>query len=163
MKYKLVLNYTEALIRQAVFHFWWRTVGITFFVVLFILSILFGFLLFVKVSDWQVWALGAVLIFSISFITLIYFVHYKRSIGKFRAMTAPEVSINISEEELSFSSSLGTQSIRWGTVSEVWVFKNMWLFLYSKAQFSTIPLNGIPEEAKDYMLSKIKSSGGKIG
>jgi hypothetical protein len=163
MKYKLVLNYTEALIRQAVFHFWWRTVGVTFFVVLFILSILFDFLLFVKVSGWQVWALGAVLIFSVSLIALIYFVHYKRSMGKFRSMTSPETSINISEEELSFSSSLGTQSIKWGTVSEVWVFKNMWLFLYSKAQFSTIPLNGIPEEAKDYILSKIKSSGGKIG
>jgi hypothetical protein len=163
MKYKLVLNYTEGLIRQAVFHFWWRTVGVTFFVVLFILSILFGFLLFVNVAGWEVWALCALLIFSISFITLIYFVHYKRSMGKFRAMTSPEASINISEEELSFCSSLGTQSIKWGTVSEVWVFKNMWLFLYSKSQFSTIPLNGIPEEAKDYILSKIKSSGGKIG
>jgi len=78
-------------------------------------------------------------------------------------MASPTATLEVSELEFSFSSSHGTSNLKWTAISEVWVFENMWLFLFSKAQFSTIPLVGIPQEAKDYMLSKIKSSGGKVG
>lgn len=162
MKYELILIYSEALIRQAVFRFWWRTVGPVFFAVLIMLSALFCFLLVVNVSGWTLGLLGGVLAFAISFIVLIYVVHYKRSMGRFRSMVSPETSFKISEETLSFSSCLGDQFLQWSAVSEVWVFENMWLFLYSKSQFSTIPLRNIPQDAKGYILSKIKAAGGKI-
>lgn len=163
MKYKIVLNYTETLIRQAVLRFWWRTVGLGFFVALAILSGLFVFMLVSNQSGWEVGALGAILIFTITFVTVIYFIHYRRSIRKFRSMISPVASLEVSELEFTFSSDIGATTLTWAAISEVLVFENMWLFLFSKAQFSTIPLTGISSEAKDFILSKVKSAGGKIG
>ena len=163
MKYQFLLNYTEALIRQAAFHFWVRTVSKRFFAVLALCCGSFAYLLFTTEPGWEVGALGAILIIAMAFVALVYFVHYKKSMEKFRAMGSPVASFEVSDLDFSFSSSLGSTTLKWAAISEVWVFEDMWLFIFSKAQFSTIPLADIPDEAKDYILSRIRSSGGKVG
>lgn len=163
MKYKFLLHYTEALVRQAVFRFWWRTVGPGFLVALAILSGGLGYMLFTNHPAWKVGALGAVLIFSLGFVALIYWVHYQNSMRKFRAMVSPVASFEISEVGFSFTSDVATSNFKWTAISEVLIFENMWIFLFSKSQFSTIPLEDIPEEARNHIVSRIKFSGGKIG
>lgn len=162
MRYKLQLNYSEALIQQAVIRFWFRSVGARFFVAIIFLVSLFIFMLYASQSSWLVGALGAFLFLAVLFVVLVYVVHYKRSINKFKAMNPKSASLEVSESEFSLSSSLGTVSLTWQAISDVWVYENMWLIFFSKYQFSTIPLSGISEEEQAYFLAQIKLAGGKI-
>ena len=162
MRHKLQLNYSEALIQQAVVRFWFRSVGAGFFVAIIFLVSLFIFMLYTSQSSWLFGALGAFLFLAVLFVVLVYVVHYKRSINKFKAMNPKSASLEVSESEFSLSSSLGTVSLTWQAISDVWVYENMWLIFFSKYQFSTIPLSGISEEEQAYFLAQIKLAGGKI-
>ena len=162
MRYKSQLNYSEALVQQAVIRFWLRSVGAGFFAAIVLLVSLFIFMLYTSPSGWFVGALGAFLFLAVLFVVLVYVVHYKRSINKFKAMNPKSASLAVSESEFSLSSSLGTVSLTWQAISEVWVYENMWLIFFSKYQFSTIPLSGISEEEQVYFLAQIKLAGGKI-
>jgi hypothetical protein len=44
----------------------------------------------------------------------------------------------------------------------VWRFESYWLLLFSKAHFATIPLEGISEQMRVYVLERVKCAGGKI-
>ena len=59
MRYKLQLNYSEALIQQAVIRFWFRSVGAVFFVAIIFLVSLFIFMLYASQSSWLVGRAGA--------------------------------------------------------------------------------------------------------
>ncbi len=156
------LEYTESLVRAAVSAFWRRTVGTAFLLALGLLASSFAFLLWQGDRSWLVGALGAFLFFGALFALLIYVVHLRNALAKLRGMGSPIATLELAEASFSLSSGLGSSSLPWSSVREVWRFPSFWLLLFSKAQFVTVPLARVPAEAQDFILGRVRAAGGKI-
>jgi hypothetical protein len=162
MHHIATLEYSEALVREAVFAFWRRTVGIGFFVALALLACSLAFLLWQGDRSWLVGAMGAFLFFGLGFALLLYVVHLRNALARFRGMGSPVATLELAEASFSLSSGLGSTSLQWSAVSEVWRFPTFWLLLFSKAQFVTLPLATVPVEARDFIIGRVSAAGGKV-
>ena len=112
--------------------------------------------------SWVVGAIGTVLVLALVFVAMVYFVHLRNTLGKFRAMGAPSATVEVGESSLAMSSGLGSASIGWSAVTELWQFESFWLLLFSKAQFVTLPLASIPVETQLFIVSRVKAAGAKV-
>ena len=107
-------------------------------------------------------ALAAVLVLGIAFATVVYVVHYRRSLRKFLQMDEPRATFHADESSFTMSSDIGTTTLQWSAVKELWQFPSVWLLLYSKAQFSTLPLACLSPETQAFILQRVQAAGGKV-
>ena len=162
MSHEATLIYSETLLRQAVFAFWRRSVGVGFLVALLVASLGLGLLVTQGVASWLAGALAAVLVLGIGFAAAVYVVHYRKSLRKFRQMDKPQATFRADESSFTMSSDVGTTTLQWSAVKELWQFPGVWLLLYSKTQFSTLPLACLSPETQAYIVQRIRASGGKV-
>jgi len=162
MSHETTLIYSEALLRQAVFAFWRRSVGVGFIVALLVGALGLIVLIAQGVASWLAGALAAVLVLGIGFAAAVYFVHYRKSLRKFRQMDKPQATFRADESSFTMSSDIGTTTLQWSAVKELWQFPGVWLLLYSKAQFSTLPLACLSPETQAYIVQRVRASGGKV-
>jgi hypothetical protein len=162
MSHEATLIYSEALLRQAVFSFWRRTVGVSFLVALGVAALGLGILVSQDVSSWLIAGLGAVLVLGVAFAVAVYIVHYNKSLRKFREMDKPRATFRADESSFTMTSDVGTTTLQWSAVKELWQFPSVWLLLYSKSQFTTLPLACLPPEIQTHIVQCIRSAGGKV-
>jgi hypothetical protein len=162
MPHEATLIYSTALLRQAVFAFWRRSVGVGFFVALFIAAIGLVVLVALGQSSWIIGGLATVLAVGVAFAIVVYVVHYRRSLQKFRQMDKPQALFRAEESSFTMSSDIGTTTLQWSAVKELWQFQNVWLLLYSKAQFTTLPLACLSPETQTYIVQCVRAAGGKV-
>jgi hypothetical protein len=112
--------------------------------------------------SWLVGLLAAVVFLGLVLPVMVYVVHYRNSMGKFREMAEPTAEFSADDEVFTLSSDRGTTTLQWRTVKEVWQFPHLWLLLFSKAQFVTLPLEGISDQMRSFILERVKASGGRI-
>ncbi len=162
VSYEATLIYSEPLVRQAVFAFWRRSIGIGYVLALIVTAFSLGFLIAQGNSSWLVGALATVLALGVAFVVLLYFVHYRNSLSKFREMDSPHANFRADEAAFTISSGIGATTLQWSAIKELWQFSGVWLFLYSKAQFSTLPLASLSPEMQAFILQRVQAAGGKI-
>ena len=162
MPHEATLIYSTTLLRQAVFAFWRRSVGVGFFVALLIAALGLVVLVALGQSSWIIGGLGAVLALGTAFPIVVYVVHYRRSLQKFHQMDNPQAMFRAEESSFTMVSDIGTTTLQWSAVKELWQFSNVWLLLYSKAQFTTLPLACLPPETQAYIVHCVRAAGGKV-
>lgn len=162
MAYQAQLSYSETLIRRAVFSFWKRTVGPGVRIALVIVAIAAAVLLPGN-HTWVGSIFGTVVVVYVGFLAMIYVVHLRNSIAKFRDL-GEEAIATFAAEEATFTvtSDIGSSTLRWSTIQEVWRFSKFWLVLFSKAQFMIIPLEDIDQDMQLFVLEKVRANGGKV-
>ena len=152
MQHRATLNYTERLVEKAVRLFWLRTVGYGELVAVVVMTTVLAWRLMEGDRSWFVGVLATLVFLSIAIPLAIYFGHYRNSLGKFREMKLPIAEFVVDEDALTLSSDLGATTLKWAAVTEVWRFETLWLLLFSKSQFVTIPLDGLPESMREFVL-----------
>jgi hypothetical protein len=162
MPHEATLIYSTTLLRQAVFAFWRRSVGVGFFVALLVAALGLVVLVALGQASWLIAALASVLALGIVFAIVVYIVHYRRSLRKFRQMDNPQATFRAEESSFTMSSDIGTTTLQWSAVKELWQFPNVWLLLYSRAQFTTLPLACLPPETQAYIVQCVRTAGGKV-
>jgi len=162
MPHEATLIYSTVLLRQAVFAFWWRSVGVGFFVALFIAAIGLVVLVALGQASWIIGVLATVLVAGIGFAVAVYVVHYRNSLRKFRQMDTPRSTFRAEESSFTMSSDIGTTTLQWSTVKELWQFPSVWLLLYSKSQFTTLPVACLSPETQAYIVQCVRTAGGKV-
>lgn len=156
------LHYSEALVLGAVRAFWFRVTGWRFFIPM---AILFGLLVYsLRAGDrsWSVGVTGTVFALGVIFAVALYVVHFRASLGRLRRMRSPEAVFEPSDQSFRATSDLGATDVAWNAISEVWRFPDFWLLFLSRAQFITLPLADLDSEARELILSCLKSHGSKI-
>jgi hypothetical protein len=162
MTHNATLVYDTSLIREAAFCFWRRTVGWLFLVALSLVTVsLFAFLMKGDRS-WLVGVLGSVLVIGCGFVIAIFAVHYRNAMRKFQKMSSYAATLVATETSFTFSSDLGSSTLPWAAVTEVWRCKRVWLLLFSKAQFVTLPLAALSPELQGFVLKQVQLHGGKV-
>ncbi|NOS82686.1 MAG: YcxB family protein, partial [Nitrospira sp.] len=92
----------------------------------------------------------------------VYIIHYRNSLRKFRQMAKPQATFLADDTSFTITSDIGTTTLQWSSVKELWQFPNVWLFLYSKGQFTTLPLGCLSPETQAHIVQCIRTAGGKI-
>jgi hypothetical protein len=162
MQYQATLRYTEPRVVQAVRCYWRRTMGPGLPVTVAIMFALLVWLLLQGNRSWLVGLVAAVVVVGLVMPVAVYLVHYKNSIGKLREMAEPIATLVADEGSFTLSSDRGTTTLKWDAVAELWRFEHFWLLLFSRAQFVTVPLEGMPQQMQSYVLDRVRSAGGKI-
>jgi hypothetical protein len=92
----------------------------------------------------------------------LYAIHYGNVFRKLREMGAPKARFIAEESTFTVESEAGRSTLRWSSIKEVWRFRGFWLLLFSKAHFMTIPLAGLTESMREFVLEQVRACGGKI-
>jgi hypothetical protein len=162
MLFETTLIYNEKLLRHAVWSYWKRTVGGFYLLVLFGMSL--GVAVLVAQGD-RSWLLGFMaMAVGMAYLMLLclYVIHLKNSMAKFRDMGSPNATFRAEEQSFTLESGIGTATLQWSTVKELWKFQDVWLLMFSKAHFSTLPVANLPSDLQAFILEKVKLAGGKI-
>jgi YcxB-like protein len=162
MRHRTTLTYTETLVAQAVRHYWRKTIGFGIFVAVALMILFLAWRLTDGDRSWVVGLIAAVILLGVLMPVTVYVVHYRNSMSKFREMSEPVAELVVDDDAFTLSSDRGTTSLKWDLVKEVWRFETLWLLLFSKAQFVTLPLKDMPEPMRAFILDRIKATGGKI-
>jgi YcxB-like protein len=160
MRHEATLIFTESLIREAVLAFWRRSVGVGFGVAVLAVVAALSFFVWQGGSAWLVGALATVLVFAVLFATTLYFVHYRAALAKLRRMPSKQATLVVDDSHFSLTSELGSSTLPWSSVHELWRFQNCWLLLFSKAQFVTLPLACLPQEVQHLIAQRVEASSG---
>ena len=162
MQQQATLIYSEPLLRKAVSVFWRRTVGLSFLFALLFTASSLAVLIWYGDRAWLVGVVGAILFLAIALALLVYFVHRHNALAKFRAMGAPTASLTIDHASLTMTSELGSTTLPWSSVKEIWQYPSFWLLFFSKGQFVTLPLASVPAEMRAFILGRVSATGGKV-
>ena len=160
--HRATLKYDERLVNRAVRSYWRRSLGIS---VLVGVPLICAFLA-MRIADgdrsWCVGLLAGAALLGIGMPVVVYWVHYRNSMAKFRDMKEPVAIFVADEDSFTLASDHGSSTLKWDAIKEVWGFDGFWLLLFSKAHFATVPLDGVSDEMRSYVLERVKRSGGSV-
>lgn len=162
MPHEATLIYSESLLREAVFGIWRRSVGLVFILMLVALPVILIGLVVLGAPFWLILTLAVLLVIAVAVAVALYIGYYRNSLRKFRKMNKPQATFRADESSFTLSSDAGTTTLQWSAVKEVWQFPSVWLLLYSKAQFTTLPLACLPPETQTFVLQCVREAGGKV-
>lgn len=156
------IEYTEELVKRAVFEFWKRTVGVGLPVALMLMVVLFAYLIWSGDRTWMVGLLGTMIALAIIVVVAVYLVHYRNSMQKFRNMRDPSAMLELHDEHLNIKSDAGSGEVRKTLITEVWVYADFWLVFLSRSQFFTIPTTTLSLTDVGRVKSKFDEWGLKV-
>ncbi len=159
---KIILHYSEELVREAVRGYWRRTLGWSYLLALALLAAFCFYCIFTDDWGWVTGAAATVLIMGIAMAIALYFVHYRGAVTRLRRMQLPLATLEMNDETFRLTSDAGSSELSWRVVSMLWRFESFWLFLYSPAQFSILPLADLDEQTQLLIVKRIRKFGGKL-
>ncbi len=162
MTRQATLKYSESIVVQAVRAYWRRSVGSTTLLAATAIVGLFVWSLLRGDRSWLMGLLAGGTLFVVALPLTVYLVHYRNSLGKFRAMRSPQAVFSADDEPFTISSDQGTVTLQWSAIKDLWCFESFWLLLFSKSQFVTFPLEGVPDDLREFVLTRAKTAGAKI-
>ena len=162
MSHEATLIYSESLLREAVFGFWRRSIGTGFILMLVVLPVILGVLVVIGAPLWFLITLAVLFVLAAAVAVALYIGHYRNSLRKFHQMDKPQATFRADESSFTMSSDAGTTTLQWSSVKELWQFPSVWLLLYSKAQYSTLPLACLSPETQAYIVQRVRESGGIV-
>jgi YcxB-like protein len=162
MSHEATLIYSESLLREAVFGFWRRSIGMGFILMLVALVVVLGVLVAFGAPVWIIMTLAVLFVLAAAVAVALYIGYYRNSLRKFRTMSTPRATFRADESSFTMTSDAGTTTLQWSAVKELWQLPNVWLLLYSKTQFSTLPLACLPPDIQAFVQERVREAGGKV-
>jgi membrane glycosyltransferase len=141
MPHEATLIYSESLLREAVYAFWRRSIGSGFIAMLAALPVVLGVLVVIGAPFWLLITLAVLFVLAVA---------------------KPQATFRADESSFTMSSDAGTTTLQWSAVKELWQFPSVWLLLYSKTEFSTLPLACLPSETQAFVQERVREAGGKV-
>ena len=74
----------------------------------------------------------------------------------------PTSTWTLTEEGILQASSLGESAIAWERLPEVWRFPDLWLLIWGRDVYSTIPVAQMPREARQMIERRVRETGGVL-
>lgn len=152
------LLFSEPLLRAAVRAFWMRAVvrglGLRYALALVVATACAAILIIQRERSWVVPFLVSTLLLSALFVVSIYVAHLRNSLGKYRQMRRPEATFSYDEEQFTLASELGSSTLPWSAITEVWRYPDFWLLLFSRNQFVTLPLECLDQGTREFITRK---------
>lgn len=157
------LPYTEAIVRAAAVASWRRAFGIRFVIALCFVVASLCYLVARGDRSWLVGVLAASVAIGAVFPAVYFFVSLRTSLRKLAAMHNPEANFRADAESFSISSELGSATLPWSSVQQLWRYQDFWIIVLSKTSQLTVPLARLTQADRSFVVSRVAANGGKVG
>lgn len=152
------IKYDKRLVRRALNRFMVKRLGMSFFVAIFavvavlLASYLSGYwsLILNIVSI----ALGA----AIAFLIYVYIARLRSAEGFFDKADEPTATLTFTDDGVLTDSDLGTTNLKWQVFDEILKFPDIWLLVYAKSGYMTLPLDQLTPECCNFIEQKISAN-----
>jgi hypothetical protein len=161
MNYQFTIQFSEEHIKYACGKFFARFVGIGFPIVCLIVAAVAIVRMVSGEPDLLAGIFLTISVLGIIFIAVAYFQRRAHSLSHFRK-TGKTVSYELSEEFFKAKSDLGSTEVKWESFKAIWTFPKVWLLMFDRANYLTLPVDQISNDVKEFLKRKIISVGGKI-
>lgn len=155
------VRYTSEHCLATAWRYWQRRMGLRYALEV---AIGVGLLLLATQGPYR-WLEVAIMI-AVGFFALLgaghFFLHWHRALQGMRALDPPQSTWILAEEGIGQKSSLGESAAPWKNVREVWRFDDLWLLVWGRDVYSTIPLDQLPRGARQMIERRVREAGGKI-
>ena len=155
------IRYTEAHCLAAAWRYWQRRLGKRYALELAIGA---GLYLLARQGPYR-WIEVALLIVVGVFALVglgVFLLHWQRARFGLKALVPPQSTWLLSESSIAQQSSLGESAIPWNAVQQLWLFPDVWLLIWGRDVYSTLPTNQLPAEARELIRRRVREAGGKV-
>jgi hypothetical protein len=162
MEYAADLTYTKSVVRSGIFHYWRKTIGWIWPTSILLLLIMGSLSLLGDAGSWTNGLLAGVAMLSLAMILVFLVSSYRQGMSRLAAMTIPKARITCTEQKLSLQSDAGNAEVPWNAIKKIWSYPDVWLLFYSDSQFSTLPVQDVSLEMREFIKGRVVSAGGKV-
>ena len=157
MNYSVNVTYNRPLVRRALNRFMFDRMGWTLMAGLPGVSLLLVILFFL--DAWNIWlsVVAVALAVTIGAIFYIYFLRLKTSEGFFEKAKSPSVKLKFTSDGVTTESDLGSSDLKWAAFDELLKFPDVWLLIYARSGYLTIPTNVLTAECKEFIEERLTS------
>ncbi|MBB6482785.1 YcxB family protein [Rhizobium lusitanum] len=149
------VTYTEDIVRDAVRTFVWRR-GIFGKKRLWVAEVvMIALLLWNGDRGWVAAIMLVIILLPPAMIAVMWVAHHRNTVGKFHRMRTPRAELTFRDEGLDVVSDLGSATIPWSTVTEIWERPAYWMIFIGPNQFFTLPLQTLSPADRDFLRSKV--------
>jgi len=92
----------------------------------------------------------------------IFFIHWQRALAGLRVLDPPQSTWTLTEKAIAQKSSLGESAIAWESLLGVWRFDDLWILVWGKDVYSTIPLAQLPRDAREMIERRARQTGAVV-
>lgn len=92
----------------------------------------------------------------------VFLLHWQRARLGLKALDPPQSTWLLTESSIAQRSNLGESAIAWSAVQQLWQFPDLWLLIWGRDVYSTLPTDQLPAEARDYIRRHVQEAGGKV-
>ena len=155
------VRYTKAHCLASAWRFWQRRLGYRY-----ALELLIGAGLIVLATQGPYRWLEIALMVAVGVFAFlgaaIFLVHWLRARQGLAALDPPETTWTLTEEAIAQRSSLGESAIAWAGLLGVWRFDDLWILVWGKDVYSTIPTAQFPREARQLVERRARETGAVV-
>jgi hypothetical protein len=103
------------------------------------------------------WIAGVMLVLSVAplfFVIIIWRVHTANTLGQYKRMGDPKANVTVNSSGIDIASELGSGTIAWRNVTEVWERPRSFLIFRGDYQFNTLPREAMPDIVQAYLRAR---------
>jgi hypothetical protein len=158
MSYSAIIKYDKALVRRALNRYMVRRLGISFFLVTIALAVILLLSFVFGLWNWWFTLIAIVLLAAIAFILFVYFARLRASEGFFDKANEPTVTFKFTANGIQTISDLGTTDLKWQVFDEILKFPDLWLLVYAKSGYMTLPVDQLTTECMQFIDNQISEN-----
>lgn len=158
----ITLRYNRELVRSGILTFFWRKLGARFFIAWVVMAAILGYFIVGGDRSWFVGSMATILVGLIALLAAVLMVQYRRSMARLRKMEPPHVTLALADDGFTLSSNLGSSTLRWPSITEVWVLPRYWMLFFSPGQYIMLPAGDVPADQLEFIRQHVRVAGGKI-
>lgn len=156
------LTYSEPLIRRVVRQHMLHLFGRQALVSLALCLVMLILFLATGRRDWLFGLMLAALLAVVLGYPYMYLTYLRRTLQSYREMAPPTLVVAFDATALTMSGSLGSSTLAWPLLKNVWRYDEAWMLGFHKGQTSILPLAGLNEESQAFILERVAEHGGAI-
>ena len=97
----------------------------------------------------------AALVIAIAFVVVMYFARLRAAEGFFDKSNEPTVAITFSDTGVETLSDIGSSKLNWSVFEEILKFPDVWLLVYAKSGYITLPLAQLSSDCRKFIDDKM--------
>ncbi|MBG9390083.1 YcxB family protein [Caenimonas sp. DR4.4] len=113
--------------------------------------------------SWFVGVLAATVALGGIFPAVHFVLSLRSSLRKLTAMRNPEASFRADADSFSIASELGSATLPWTAVQQLWRYQDFWIIVLARTSQITLPLARMTQEDQAFVVSRVAANGGKVG
>jgi len=132
-----------------------KRLGKPFFIVVFVAVAIFLLSFIFGAWSWLLTIIGLIFLAALAFLVFVYIARLRAGEGFFDKVNEPTVTFQFTIDGVQTISDLGSTDMKWQVFDEVLKFPDIWLLVYAKSGYMTLPVDQLTPECKQFIDAQI--------